>query len=338
MLTNRLMRAVSVRFARLRYGAAVQLAHWTHDPDDFEGTELLWSKGIARLCDVSGSADYWREDTESVQPASRIADLYSGCGGLVWVRLGTRSRDGQPVDLDAFAQKALPTIRRPFVLLTTDGDAAVPSEIHPATVERLLTSPYLERWYTQNCDVSDVPKIRPFPIGLSLHNRRPFGSPKKTADELRQRSIAARPASERPMTVYSDIGVSLASDDRRAAVQVVKDLSHVHSQTRRISQSATWRRYARSRFVLSLKGNGIDAHRTWEALYLGAIVITLRSTLDPLYAGLPVVLLDDLHEIADPHNLVKWSNELLHLTDRNLVWQRLDPQRWVEILKAHLPG
>ena len=148
--------------------------------------------------------------------------------------------------------------------------------------------------------------------------------------------MSARPAVERPLQIYSDIGVSLASEDRRVAAVLLKGAAHVRSQTRRISQSETWRRYAASRFVLSLKGNGIDAHRTWEALYLGAIVITLRSTLDPLYDGLPVVLLDRIDELADPQSLVRWSEEMLPLTHRDAVWERLDARRWIDRLRHEL--
>jgi hypothetical protein len=327
---------IESRLRRAAFRVAAAVASHTHDPDSHPDTQLLWSKGVARLCDVAGAADYWEQETESVQPAEVIAGSFAGAAGVVWVRLGTRSRDGEAVDLDAFAERVLPTIRRPFVLLTTDGDATVPTELRPETVAKLLASPWLMAWYTQNCEVFDHPVIKPFPIGLSLHNRRLWGSPRKSADELRALTMSARPAVERPLQIYSDIGVSLASEDRRTAAALLKGAAHVRSQTRRISQSETWRRYAASRFVLSLKGNGIDAHRTWEALYLGAIVITLRSTLDPLYDGLPVVLLDRIDELADPQNLIRWSEEMLPLTDRDAVWERLDARRWIDRLRQEL--
>lgn len=335
-MLQRALNALDFRFRQLAFRAAAAVAGYTHDPDAHPDEQLLWSKGVARLCDVAGAADYWAQDTEAVQPAEVMARDYAGAGGVVWVRLGTRSRLGEAVDLDAFAQRVLPDISRPFVLLTTDGDAAVPSELRAETVARLLGSPWLRRWYTQNCDLSGHLLIRPFPIGLSLHNRRPFGSPRKSADELRALAMAARPAAERPLAIYSDVGVSLASDERRAAAVLLKDAAHVRTQTRRISQSATWRRYANSRFVLSLKGNGIDAHRTWEALYLGAIVVTTHSSLDPLYEGLPVVLIERLEELADPRNLVRWSESHLKFTDRDEVWRQLDARRWVERLRQDL--
>ena len=48
--------------------------------------------------------------------------------------------------------------------------------------------------------------------------------------------------------------------------------------------------YERNRqfpFWLSPRGNGLDCHRTWEALYLDIIPIVWHSTLDPLYRKPP---------------------------------------------------
>jgi hypothetical protein len=49
----------------------------------------------------------------------------------------------------------------------------------------------------------------------------------------------------------------------------------------------------RHRFVLCPQGNGLDTHRTWETLLMGSVPVIAHSTLDGLYAGLPVVLVDD---------------------------------------------
>jgi hypothetical protein len=50
---------------------------------------------------------------------------------------------------------------------------------------------------------------------------------------------------------------------------------------------------------LSPRGNGIDCHRTWEALYLDAIPIVWHSTLDSLYTNLPVLIINDWSEINE---------------------------------------
>lgn len=53
-------------------------------------------------------------------------------------------------------------------------------------------------------------------------------------------------------------------------------------------------------FVLSPPGNGHDCHRTWEAIYLGAVPVVLRSTLAPsLIEHMPMVAVDEWEEVLD---------------------------------------
>jgi hypothetical protein len=44
------------------------------------------------------------------------------------------------------------------------------------------------------------------------------------------------------------------------------------------------------KFVLSPVGNGVDTHRTWEALLAGSIPIVESSVRDSMYDGLPVLV------------------------------------------------
>ena len=47
-------------------------------------------------------------------------------------------------------------------------------------------------------------------------------------------------------------------------------------------------------FVASPPGNGLQSHRTWEALHLGRVPVVQRTlgAMDDLYAGLPVLIID----------------------------------------------
>lgn len=322
--------------SRLRRG----LAERSFDRTDLPARmPYLWSKGVAQLCDFHGPPGYWLAPTESVADESMFRDAYGDAAGLVWVRLGTQSRDGRVCDLDRFVAGALPSIRRPFVLITTDGDISVPSELPPATVDALLASPWLVAWYTQNHDGGGAPRIAPFPIGLDLATPRPFSSPRRLAAEFGRIAAAARPATERPLRVLCDIGLSLASADRIAAVRALAGCPHVEMQRRRVSQREIWERYARHAFVLSLRGNGLDCHRTWEALYLGSIVITRASSLDPLFDGLPVVRVKSWDEICDPGNLARWLQLHGPLAASLRIGDRLDAPSWLaRIRRRHLPS
>lgn len=94
------------------------------------------------------------------------------------------------------------------------------------------------------------------------------------------------------------------------------------------------RRNLRYPFWLSPRGNGIDCHRTWEALYLGRIPIIAHTSIDPLFEGLPVVFVDDWNQItrAFLEERYKTIMEKYHANEYKL--ERLFPEYWhQQILK-----
>ena len=250
----------------------------------------------------------------------------------MWVRLSTLSRVASACDLDHFVRAALPTIRRPFALITTDGDVSVPSELANSTVTALLDCPWLVSWHTQNYDGHAHPKLAPIPIGLDLHTARsPTGSKQlvRLLHNIRQSRL---PLDRIPLRVFCDLGAS-PTFERRLAVTELSPCEHVDMLTSRLSQSAIWWRYAQYPFVVSARGNGLDCHRTWELIYLGCIVITETSPLDPLYSELPVVIVDDWKEVRETANLAEWLRTYGELTDCDYVWKRLEPSRYLQPIR-----
>jgi len=50
---------------------------------------------------------------------------------------------------------------------------------------------------------------------------------------------------------------------------------------------------------LSPIGNGLDCHRTWESLYLGAIpIIKTNNYYESLYSDMPVLLVNDYSSLT----------------------------------------
>jgi hypothetical protein len=52
------------------------------------------------------------------------------------------------------------------------------------------------------------------------------------------------------------------------------------------------------KFVLSPVGNGVDTHRTWEALMAGSIPIVESSVRDSMYDGLPVLIVKSWSDLS----------------------------------------
>lgn len=296
--------------------------------------EPLSSQGIAAWTDFSGGRSYREAHTESHAPASLFDRHCAEMRGVVWVRLGSR---GHLSDVNAFAA-SLDRLQHPIVLLTTDGDCTVPSDLDTGTVETILDHPLVLRWYTQNHDGSRSNKIRGFPIGLDLHslhdtelNRR-----EKLLLALDTTRRAALPVSERSHQLACDLHLNSNSTARYRMLDELKHCPHVEFIAGRVSQAAIWRFYSSFSLALSTHGHGLDCHRTWEQLKLGCIVVTRTSSLDPLYEGLPVAIVEDWSECHDRAQLEQWIEELAPLTDKAYIDRKLSCAGWIERLRAEL--
>jgi hypothetical protein len=287
--------------------------------------EAAWSKGIALWCDCHGPESYPEADTEAVQPPRFFLENFSRASRIIWVRLSTSPRVKAPCDLDHFVDAALPHIDRPFVLVTTDGDASVPADIHPSVVAALLSSPKLVAWRTQNYSGCRDSRLAPFPIGLDLHTPRPEGDAEALFGLIAGLRRCRTDIFAQPLEILSDIGLSLASYDRMEAVRLLDGHPLIKSVRSRVSQTEIWKLYASCPFVLSAPGFGMDCHRTYEALYLGSIVIMKHSSLDALFKGLPVVFVDDWAEVMNVSSLREWRELYGPLTSWENIFHRLHP-------------
>ena len=92
--------------------------------------------------------------------------------------------------------------------------------------------------------------------------------------------------------------------------------------------------YERNRqypFWLSPRGNGLDCHRTWEALYLDIIPIVWNNSLTVLYENLPVLIINGIEELNEKFlykkleeiSKKKISQSYQYEKIRNAYWRRL---------------
>ena len=298
----------------------------------FEPTRYVWSRGLGLLCDHNGGVGFVKGQRGG-RPALRFEPaLFDRVqeGDLVWMRM---------IALPQFIAEAMPRIRARFALVTGDEDWAIPSGF-PGSAQ-LLADPRVLCWFTQNYDGSDPnPKLMRLPIGLDFHtisNRRKWGhwpaTPAAQEAELEALCRAAPANSERQLRVHADFHFNkhkaqVWGDDRTAVQRALSGNPAVQFQTRKVSRQELWREKTRYAFVVSPHGNGLDCHRTWESLVLGNIVIVKRSSLDPLYEGLPVVIVDDWREIS-PDNLLRWHAQHQGAFQDPAVQERLTNQYWI---------
>lgn len=80
---------------------------------------------------------------------------------------------------------------------------------------------------------------------------------------------------------------------------------------RAMSQQDWYATVSEYSLVLCPRGNGLDTHRAWEALYLGRIPVVTSSAMDAAFDGLPVLILGSWDELSDLPALERREAELV---------------------------
>jgi hypothetical protein len=298
----------------------------------FQPTKYVWSRGLALLCDHNGGLKFVRRQRGGHPAMQFEKQAYANIknGDLVWVR---------SFALPQFVNEVLPSIRARFALITGDEDWAIPSGFDRA--DEIIANPNVVCWFSQNFDGTDRSgKIFPIPIGMDYHtiSNGPRWGHRQATPAQQERDVellrVTMPANDRRLVrVHADFHFQIHKrqllGDRREVVQAtLADNPNVDFEPEKVKRSDLWRNRTRYAFVVSPHGNGLDCHRTWESLALDNIVIVKRSSLDPLYEGLPVVIVQDWNEITS-ENLQHWQALHCKSFEDKDVQERLTNRYWI---------
>jgi len=246
--------------------------------------------------------------------------------------------------LEFFFSILHPLITARYILVTHNSDRGVPGKYAP-----YLDDTKLAAWFGQNILLSDHPKLFPIPIGIA--NRCwPHGNVKLTTD---MKSLAG--TLEKTNLLYMNF--TLLTNKMRSEIhELFKDAPYCtvseHVASRQFHYLA-WTKYWQSdtqdtyrendekenmlyagylqdlicsKFVFSPEGNGIDCHRTWEILLMGSIPIVKHSTIDKVFDGLPVLLVDDWQEVTQEF----LEKQYAIMNQKNYNMERLYADYWIE--------
>ncbi len=231
------------------------------------------------------------------------------------------------VKMERFAKKYLPQIREKFILVTPNCEFGTDTA-QPGGYRYLLESKKIAAWFVQNIDSPPTQHLIPIPIGLTntVNAHGQIG----VLDPWVQRA-AERPLALRHRWIYLNFAIGT---NRQARLACVEHFANIRNEWPRSFEDYL-SDLSDSVFVISPPGNGMDCHRTWEALLMGCYPIVLHSMLDPLYENLPVVVV---------HNWDAVTEELLHQKYEEFqasIWRRekLYAEYWfqkVRLLQQHL--
>ncbi len=187
--------------------------------------------------------------------------------------------------LEELNEKVLNQIDFPVVLLLGNSDREIGEE-HI----RMLNLAPKSSIFAQNLN-SEVLGVTPLPIGLENRWRSKNG---------RRLPFLILPIIKHARVNKVLWGFSVATNQKvrsRAALSLLKSPVAVHAGT--VSAGGHRQLLSKYKFVASPPGNGIDTHRTWEAMYLGCIPIITDSYLSRFYKslGLPVWVIGTFEEL-----------------------------------------
>jgi hypothetical protein len=260
-------------------------------------SELITGERLQALAEVSLMSRETREFHRGVERYARRRIVYErGMEELdahsLGLLSGARSIFVYTHDVDAFIEHVWPRLGgENRVIVSHNSDHEI-SARHADWLDTTDTPP--ARWFAQNVTVTH-PRLEPIPIGIS-NSMWPHGKLRALAREMRRQR-----RHERSGLIY--LGFNTATHPAREAVAGVLRESFPGAPLDP-APALPWPRYLAllglHRFAACPRGNGIDTHRVWEALYLGVVPVVERSPSVEHFAaqGLPMVVVDGWSEVT----------------------------------------
>jgi hypothetical protein len=119
-------------------------------------------------------------------------------------------------------------------------------------------------------------------------------------------------------------------DDRVNSLKQVPENLVVHAPPN-IPREQTWREQGKYAFVIAPHGNGLDCHRQYEALCLGCIPIVKTSPIDPVYKGLPVLIVKEWSDVTE----ALLRNTIRKFKTISFNYRRLLLSYWIQKINSH---
>jgi hypothetical protein len=164
--------------------------------------------------------------------------------------------------------------------------------------------------------LGDQSLIQPLPIGIPTLDRL-IGVKKNYFEEyLATYEKLSKKDVFRDVRLYSNFDITTNLPNRKDALLASLRIKNSYSPKSRIGLIENLEIIRRSEFVLSPPGAGPDCFRTWEAMYLGAIPIVLRSHWPFSHLDLPVLIVDSFDDLE--HKISDFENES---RARNKSWE-----------------
>jgi hypothetical protein len=176
--------------------------------------------------------------------------------------------------------------------------------------ERFLNKPSnVLRWYAQNVNYQDKDLV-PVPIGIENH----FGPSKGTLIDLEFLSNL-NPTYKVEDKIFNKLycNFNIGTHVNRINVYnflIEKNLVDIGKFG--ISSKEFHETLEKYLFIASPRGNGIDCHRTWESIMMGAIPIVEKHFMYDTYKNLPILQINSWEDLVNTNILEIYKEKYLN--------------------------
>jgi hypothetical protein len=197
-------------------------------------------------------------------------------------------------------RRILSGLNVPIILLLGNSD-----QNHDSSYNYLKNNSNIVKIFAQNL-VTNMDGFTPLPLGLENEWRANHGKISEFRKSLKL-EYERKPRIMWTFAINTNPTVRSQAALQLSRVSIADKFGSITSKDHR-------HLLASYSFVASPPGNGLDTHRTWEAMYLGCVPIVLRSYMTEYFEklGLPIWIVDSYSELEslDEHYLVKRYEEL----------------------------
>jgi len=250
--------------------------------------EFVSSRGLVKICDVHPVFDHAdRFDVNYLIKCNNI-----NYGDTVYIHFDI---------LRFFIKQVLRKIQKPFVLVCGSTDLEFPRDFQDIFFEIEHSDKILNFW-CQNCTV-ETRKIKCMPIGVDYHCMS-YNTPHLSYGEKDLKPIIQEERTKEIIKTFKkleDANTKALTNFHHATNYPNREKVRVPAYNRlKYNENIRWldkmNRYEYFNqcndyfFMISPSGNGLDTHRTWEALILNRIPIVNDTGL-LVYDDLPIIQL-----------------------------------------------
>ena len=150
------------------------------------------------------------------------------------------------------------------------------------------------KWFAENA-VYNHPDLIPIPFGLENHfGICTEGHPGRFAHFIENLETFKNNPKDTKV-VYCNWSIANNVGDRSNIPEKLK-VNYVWEQG--ILFDKYYHRASTFKFIIAPPGNGVDAQRQWEAIYMGCIPIVIKNNIYKEYVDLPLIQVNDYSEVT----------------------------------------